>query len=602
VELTVVLLITIGLACVIGTLIPQANSVGGSSENVYAFYVGRYGPTLHFVFNTLSFYQLYSSWWFSVLLVTLAISMIVCSLRRLRGRWQQVGFQLTHLSIVFLVVGVLIGLNSQEGMMKIDEGGESDTISLGQRSRVANTLDQARQLAAKLADAGNTADLRLDFAIHLNDFELRRQSKPLDAIRVQSALGGPIRSYNIAFQKTISRAAGESWDIEVLGTQPIRRTVEMVKETTGTGESAIEIELAAEGHRHTDWVFARGPRQRRVLTDTTEIEYRSCRSRIEWERLLGENDVPTTATPDYVEVTRERIGATTLPLRLGVEQSIAGSSLTLTVLRFLPHWQMDLQTRQITSLSPERHNPAIQVQARQGDAVETRWLFSRDPLFHGQTGLLGAAMELRFVEADLMRTNFLRVLSLADSRERFLQRYLNGHLVETVTAEAGRRIGLPGEGEVGLRRWIERATVESKEEDAPDRFAARLLVRNRTTGRTEEIEAASGEVLARGQLRFLLEREYPIDQFISHVGVIENGQTVLSKTVQMNDPLKYRGYTFYQSSYDTEAGAASRYTVLSVTRDPGVWSVYAGFGMLTVGLVIVFYVNPWLTRRRKEQA
>lgn len=599
IKLTVVLLVAIGLACIIGTLIPQANSIGGSPESLYTFYVRRYGYYLHILFNALSFYRLYSSWWFSALLAALAINMIVCSLRRGRWRRQQVGFQLTHLSIVFLLAGVLVGLNRQEGAMQILEGEQSDTLYLGSRPIVANTFDQARELTHIATGKGGQSQMHLGFAIHLDDFELRRHHEPLDTISVQSARGGTIRSYTLAFQRKISRAAGEPWDIEIVETKPIRReTFRVVESASAAPEPAIEIETVSDGHRHTDWVFSRSPRQRRVLTDNTEIEYHRCRSREQWEHLLNEKDVPTTLTPDCIAVTWGQTAMTTLPLRLNIEQPIPGSSATLTVLQFVPHWQMDLETRRIVSASPERKNPAIQVLVREGKTSETRWLFSRNPFFHDRKDFPNTTMELRFVEAALRRWHLLRVIASGDPNERLVQRYLNGHLVETLPAEASRSMAVPGDLEVKLVRWLERATVESNEVDDPDHFAARLLLRNRDTGETKEIEAVSGEVLTQGSLHFLLDREYPIDQFISHVRVIENGGTVLTKTIQMNDPLKYRGYTFYQSSYDVQAGDTSRYTVLSASRDPGVGLVYVGFGMLTLGLVIIFYVNPWLQKTK----
>ena len=602
VELTVVLLIVIGIACIVGTLIPQAGSIGGSPESLYNLYVSRYGPRLHAIFNALSFYNLYYCGWFSALLLVLTVNMVVCSLRRLRWNRRQIGFQLTHLSIVFLLLGVLVGLNGQQGQMRISEGEESDTLSLGRPAKVANTLDQARQLTAELSGAGVPADVRLGFAIHLNDFELRRQSKPLDSILVQTARGGPVRSYNIAFQKSIGRAGGEPWDIEILETKPLRRLVShVVESTSATAQPAAEIEFLAHDQPHTDWVFAGGPRQRRVLTEDFEIEYARCRTREQLDRLLAEKDIPTTTTPDSIAATWDQTGATTWPLRLGVEQPLAGTSLTVTVVRFVPHWMMDLQTKQIVSATAERKNPAIQVQVKQGAASELRWLFARNPAFHGQTKILGTALDLRFVEADLRRPNIVRLLASTDPKDRFVQRYRDGHLVETAPAEPGRSLFSSEGFEVRLARWLESAAIENRAEDDPEQFLARLRLRSRATGQAEEIELPSGEVQTRGPLRFLLQREYPIDQFISRVGVVEDGRTVLTKTVQMNDPLKYRGYTFYQSSYDAEAGAASRYTVLSVSRDPGVGFIYIGFGMLTVGLVVVFYVNPWLFRRRKEE-
>lgn len=51
----------------------------------------------------------------------------------------------------------------------------------------------------------------------------------------------------------------------------------------------------------------------------------------------------------------------------------------------------------------------------------------------------------------------------------------------------------------------------------------------------------------------------------------------------VNQPLKFDGYTLYQTSYDP---ADARYSLLTVTRDSGVWAVYAGFLMLLTGVLL----------------
>ena len=79
-----------------------------------------------------------------------------------------------------------------------------------------------------------------------------------------------------------------------------------------------------------------------------------------------------------------------------------------------------------------------------------------------------------------------------------------------------------------------------------------------------------------------------ISDYISDLEVVEEGHVVAAKSIEVNHPLAYGGYDFYQSSYDAKAG---RYTVLSVTSDTGLAAVYAGFAMLCVG---AFY-HFWLT-------
>ena len=92
--------------------------------------------------------------------------------------------------------------------------------------------------------------------------------------------------------------------------------------------------------------------------------------------------------------------------------------------------------------------------------------------------------------------------------------------------------------------------------------------------------------------------EAPIKDWKSSLQLLEGGQVVREKTIEVNVPLSYKGYTFYQSSYDPDD---LTYTALQVVRDPGVPVVYAGFALMIVGLTIVFYVYPWLnTRKRKS--
>ena len=77
--------------------------------------------------------------------------------------------------------------------------------------------------------------------------------------------------------------------------------------------------------------------------------------------------------------------------------------------------------------------------------------------------------------------------------------------------------------------------------------------------------------------------------FISKVTIFKDGREIMKKDIRVNEPLRFGGYTFFQSSYDTERLSWSG---IQVAKDPGVGVVYAGFVMLTVGLVIIFYINP----------
>jgi hypothetical protein len=84
----------------------------------------------------------------------------------------------------------------------------------------------------------------------------------------------------------------------------------------------------------------------------------------------------------------------------------------------------------------------------------------------------------------------------------------------------------------------------------------------------------------------------PIKSFKSTFDVIDGGRAVVQdRTLEVNRPFSYKGYTFYQSGYNPQD---LTYTSFQVSNDPGVPVVYAGFTLMITGLFIVFYLNPWL--------
>ncbi len=79
----------------------------------------------------------------------------------------------------------------------------------------------------------------------------------------------------------------------------------------------------------------------------------------------------------------------------------------------------------------------------------------------------------------------------------------------------------------------------------------------------------------------------------------KDGQTLAQKTIRVNDPLYYGGYHFYQSTFGKDQNGA--YSGILVVSDSGVWCVFAGYTLMTAGLLGQFWLRP-LLRRRERQA
>jgi len=104
-------------------------------------------------------------------------------------------------------------------------------------------------------------------------------------------------------------------------------------------------------------------------------------------------------------------------------------------------------------------------------------------------------------------------------------------------------------------------------------------------GRTEYIfsefpwESYSKEGL---KLTYVLQQAPVIKDYFSDVILRRGREDIAKKAIEVNSPLHYGGYHFYQHSYDQQN---EQYTILTVYSDSGLSLVYAGYLMLSVGIL-----------------
>jgi hypothetical protein len=88
-----------------------------------------------------------------------------------------------------------------------------------------------------------------------------------------------------------------------------------------------------------------------------------------------------------------------------------------------------------------------------------------------------------------------------------------------------------------------------------------------------------------------------VKDFISEVEVVKDNKVVAKKNIEVNKPLHYGGYFFYQQGYDRDAG---RYTVLGVTSDKGLGIVFLGYILLCAGVFWHFWLRHIFGDREME--
>ncbi len=91
-----------------------------------------------------------------------------------------------------------------------------------------------------------------------------------------------------------------------------------------------------------------------------------------------------------------------------------------------------------------------------------------------------------------------------------------------------------------------------------------------------------------------------IKDYISRVEVIVHGEAVATKAIEVNGPLHYGGYHFYQSSYGTDSETGKPVTVLTVVCDCGLSWVYTGYAALLFGMAWQLWPQTWHATERQN--
>jgi hypothetical protein len=79
----------------------------------------------------------------------------------------------------------------------------------------------------------------------------------------------------------------------------------------------------------------------------------------------------------------------------------------------------------------------------------------------------------------------------------------------------------------------------------------------------------------------VMEYHRSVKHYISDLEIVEDGRVLAAKSIEVNRPLHYGGYHFYQHAWNEDQ--FGRYSILLVVADSGLNVVYAGYIMLVGG-------------------
>ena len=514
----------------------------------------------------------YWSRWFKLLLGLLAINVGIAVLLRIPLSKKQIGFAVTHVSILVILAGALVterlGVDGQVGLLEGETESHlnivRDTLTLARRSDEAEASADLSGLRAGKTPAGPAANLG-DLSVKVAEF-----------------LPDSLESEEVVNDNPQPRLA-----VEVSFSNPHGKTEPPV------------------------WVFADQP----ASLGPMAVPFREVD-----EDELRELSAATPPKPD-ASVGSVRIEYQDSTFEFSVEECrqkavpVGDTGYTVRVLDYMPHARVGANNR-LVNASDQPVNPTIEVELVGPEGTVKRPVFAKFPGFwstHGPGGAVGPMVTF-VASGDTAASAPLSVLRGPEGK-LYARFALPGRPVVVEELTLGEPCESPWAGRrLTILRQFDHArmerTVVPQTPVRKDRVPAVLLEVTTPSG-TESVWLQKGQThsaavhgsicdVLYGNKRLPLGFSVTLKDF--EVGYypgttrprsFESLITILhpatgrklSRVVSMNHPVKFGGYTLYQSSYREDGGRTVSF--LSVSRDPGQPIVFAGYIGLLAGMVLV---------------
>ncbi len=534
----------------------------------------------------------YRSWWFEALLALLALNVGAALVLRFPFSRKQIGFVVTHLSILVILAGALVTEQfGIDGQVAIVEGDTVKDLSISQES-------------LRFIRRSDEAESALDLA-------------PL-----------PARGLLPVEHPAASSLTLDEIPIEVVRYVPDSRESEQVVDDNPRPQLAVEISLSlpqSQDEKTPTWVFAD---QATPVADIPvllrEVGDEELRRLSAPEEETGKAD----ASVGTVQVSFE--GSTS---EFSVEEcqaqavAVGKTGYTLRVLRYMPHAVVGRDNK-LDNASDRPVNPTIEVELVGPDGTVTRPAFANFPDFWSMHSTqAGPIPTVKFIASAGVEPDApISVLSGPDGK-------LYAHFVPEGGPSVVRELTLgtpcqsPWEGvRLTVLRRLEHArrvrSVVSVDPVRKDRVPA-VLLRAKGPADTQTLwmrKYAPNTIMIGDSIydAVYTNRQLPLGfsialedfeighypgtmrprSFTSRITFVDpaSGQDV-RRLVSMNHPTQFGGYTFYQSSYQEQG--EKMVSILSVSWDPGQPIVFTGYLGTLAGMLLVLGRRILDQRRRR---
>jgi len=581
VKLAVIIIIILAVACILGTIILQMRP----PED----YVSRYGEGLAKFFSAIQLTDIFHSYWFSFLLVLLCVNLGCCTVKRWRNTVLQIGFLVTHISIIMILIGCVIDMMlGEKGGVNVYEGKSVDYYL-------------------------NRADYRkipLNFKVYCDDFIIEKHPPKYRLISFVK---------NKDLQKVIPAKVGKminipgsNYAVTVKDHYPdAEYSHEPINASNEPNNPAIYVQMLASNHVTAEgWLLAKDRNWYNDVQRDLKIEYLWAENDEDYERLAKTAGKGTKPKLDIV-IEGKNISKS-VPVEVGKSIPIEGTDYVVEIKQLA----LDYANREAPLKEQSSDNPAVRVEISGPRGVDSLWTFSKYPDYKDkahQSKYKDVKLTC-YIPGDYSEVaNSLKIVQNKEGKQT-LSYLTDGKLISITDWEIDKGYEIDETGlQIKILKYFPSHSVKREVVKRSDNHEGHNHAPGEHVGTPAifvEIEGPRGTVadwmLANNPPKWYPDKNFAllyeqsgmeVKDYKSILRVVEDGKTVMTKIIEVNDPLKYKGYVFYQSSYDPEG---ERYTGLQVTRNPGLIVVYTGFILLCIGVVFIFYVKPFLRRKLKK--
>ncbi len=531
---------------------------------------------------------IYQAWWFQGLLAFLGLNLSVAALERWPWRRRHLPFLLAHLGIILILAGAIVGAwTAIDGQLVIPEGQTAQILDLQQKVLVVRQPNPGMSHIIPTAfDASAWAhEPNLTYALQLEDRQI---------------------------------------DVLIDQYFPDAKTQERVTDAGVRADPAIQVRVERAGQEDTLWLLAHDPERFVRQWNDVSVYFLEPQMDVPLDTLFA----PEPATVHQRGVVSVQLPNAGQPFEVTVPEILSEPiplGDTPYVLEFQEHFtDLAVGDQGPFNRSDLPNNPAIALTLSGPEGADGHLLFAFHPDFpalHGHEPVIDAT--LTYVYASAASAPPFAIVFVTDSAGSLsaIATGDRGQQQMFQTIDVATRYQHPWLGvDFTVEEHYTHAEVHEHVVNGGDEVraeAVHLVIREGGQsaeawigfGQAAEVFLPNGPVSIeyrheRWQLPVAVKLldfrriDYPDIQmawgFESDVELTDSSRGVtLRRTISMNQPLKYRGYSFFQSSY---LDGPVETTILSVRNDPGTPLVFAGYVIVTLGIIGLF-----ISRRRAAQ-